>query len=108
MALDTGARQTTISAAMLEFVRCDLRRPFDHVRVVSATGTARSPRVIVPSLSCAGTTRHNLLVAVGRFPREFQGHGLLGLDFIRPGPLHIDFARGTVRIGQRRWWPFGR
>ena len=108
LVLDTGAERTVIRPALLRAAGYDLTTPFDHGRMRSATGSERVPVIWLASLQCCGVERHSLRVLAHDMPSRRYYDGLLGLDFIRPGPLHIDFLRGTVRLGPRRWWPFGR
>ena len=104
LAVDTGAARTTIRPLLLRSIGCDPSRPETHVRMVSATGIERAPVVRVSRLQCAGVERRPLWVAAHDLPSRFEGDGVLGLDFIRPGPLTIDFIRGRVSFTPRRWW----
>lgn len=108
MALDTGARRSSLRPDFFRRAGFNLARPTARGRLTSATDSVPAPLFRVPRLICIGVERTGLLLAAQEYPVSFEGDGLLGLDFIRPGPLHVDFARGTVRIGRRRWWPFGR
>ncbi|HET6575002.1 MAG TPA: retropepsin-like aspartic protease [Fimbriiglobus sp.] len=108
LAVDTGAARSVIRPSLLLSVGCDPSRSASHIRVVSATGTERAPVVRVDHLLCAGTQRGPLWVAAHDLPSRFDGDGLLGLDFIRPGPLSIDFIRGRVFFSPRRWWRLWR
>lgn len=109
-ALDTAATRTVLRPSFLRRAGCDLTRPVGLAEMTAATGRATVPLVRVDRLVCLGADRPTFVVAAHELPIEFDGDGLLGLDFLAGHVLTLDFARGRVSLRPpgRRWWPFGR
>jgi hypothetical protein len=111
-AVDTAATRTILRPDLLRHLGCDFFRPLGFVGMTSATGTARAPIVAARTVTSLGRTRTDFGIVAHDLPNDFDGHGLLGLDFFRGLVLTIDFANGLVGLTEpappRRWWQFLR
>lgn len=98
-AVDTGATYSTIRPELLAEAGVEADSRLAPVRVLTDSGTATAERYRVPSLHVLGRTVPNLALAVHRLPPAAGFDGLLGLDFLRPGRLTIDFDGRWIELG---------
>ena len=96
--LDTAASLTMIRGAALAQVGIDLSRPKEHRRVETMGGTVVEGIVTVPRLRILGQEQAALEVIFTRRPFPYRVDGVLGLNFLLPYRLCMDFPNGWIEL----------
>jgi predicted aspartyl protease len=97
-ALDTGATDSLLSAAILTAIGYEPSLATDRIQITTASGVEYVPRVTVEKLIALGTERHNFAVLAHTLPPSAGVDGLLGLDFLRRRKVTIDVRRGRLKL----------
>jgi len=98
LALDTGARGTTINIAPLVYAGYDPAMATNQTQLTTASGVAFAPRLPIIRLRALGMDRPGLIVNGHTLPTGTGIDGLLGLDFFRGTILNIDFQTGLIEV----------
>jgi hypothetical protein len=96
--LDTAASLTMIRGAALAQVGIDLSRPKERRRVEAMGGTVVEGIVTVPRLRILGQEQAALEVIFTRRPFPYRVDGVLGLNFLLPYRLCMDFPNGWIEL----------
>jgi len=96
--LDTGASMTTIRAAVLAQVEIDLSQPRERRRVETMGGPVTEGIVDVPRLRVFGQERERLEVVFTARPFPYRVDGVLGVNFLLPYRLCVDFPNGWIEL----------
>ncbi|MEA3342213.1 MAG: retropepsin-like aspartic protease [Chloroflexota bacterium] len=96
--LDTGASITTIHEAALAEVGIDLSRPQEHRRIETMGGPVVEGIVAVPRLRVMGQEQAQLEVVFTRRPFPYRVDGVLGLNFLLPYRLCVDFPNDWIEL----------
>jgi len=100
--LDTGASTTTLRAALLTEVGIDLSAPKEWRRVDTMTGPVTEGVIEVPRLRIFGEEQAPLEVIFSERPFPYQVDGVLGLNFLLPYRLCLDFPAGWIELRKSR------
>jgi predicted aspartyl protease len=95
LALDTGATFSMLSPQFLLTLGCEINTR-DRRQIVTASGTETASRLIIRRLRALGRERSAFPVLCYDLPAGLQVDGLLGLDFMIPYRLVVDFPNATV------------
>ncbi len=98
MAIDTGATRTCISPEVLHYIGYHPEDAIERIEIGTGNGTISVPIMPILAVRCLGRTMENLRINWLTLPEKSGIDGLLGLDFLRNGKLHIDFEEGTVEL----------
>jgi len=96
--LDTGAVCTAVSIELLEHVGYHVAQAPDAVRIITASGIERAPRVVVARMGALGRERTGFPIIAHTLPPAAKLDGVLGLDFLRGHRLVVDFREGLVSL----------
>jgi len=96
--LDTGASMTTTRAAVLAQVEIDLSQPREQRRVETMGGPVIEGIVDVPRLRVFGQEREHLEVVFTARPFPYRVDGVLGVNFLLPYRLCVDFPNGWMEL----------
>ena len=95
--VDTGASYTVLPTQILRRIGCNLDRPNQKKKIVTANGALDVPIVTVPWFNCLGIKRENYPVVGLDLPASSFTDGLLGMDFLRFVKAVIDVAQAEIR-----------
>jgi predicted aspartyl protease len=98
LALDTGATQTVVRAAILVSLGFDPALASERIRITTASGVEYAPKLTAPRLEALGCERCDFPILAHTLPPSATVDGLLGLDFFRGTHLSIDFRKGRVEV----------
>lgn len=98
LALDTGATRTPVNVGMLVALGYDPALEENRIQVTTGSGVEFAPSVKLSRLASLGRERQGLLVLAHTLPSSTDVDGLLGLDFLRPRKLSIDFGSGLITL----------
>src|SRR5262245_47205153 len=98
LALDTGASYTLLNEARLVSLGYDPAQATSRIPVVTASGAAACPQIILSEIRTLGQARLNFPVLCHPLPAGATFDGLLGLDFLRGQILTIDFRAGQITL----------
>jgi len=96
--LDTGASTTTLQAALLTEVGIDLSASKEQRRVNTMGGPVTEGVIEVPRLRIFGKEQAPLEVIFTERPFPYQVDGVLGLNFLLPYRLCLDFPAGWIEL----------
>lgn len=96
LGLDTGASHTTIQPDLIQRLGMDI--PDGQVSITFGTKSKTLPLFRVSNIKSLGKVRDDLLIVSHALPPAFQLDGLLGLDFLRPFEMRVDFPNGTIEL----------
>lgn len=96
--LDTGASTTTIREIVLAEVGIDLSRPKEHRRIETMGGPIIEGIVDVPRLRILDQERAPLELVFTQRPFPYRVDGVLGLNFLLPYRLCVDFPNGWIKL----------
>ena len=96
--LDTAASLTTIRGAVLAQVGIDLSQPEERRRIETMGGPVVEGVVTVPRLRILGQERAPLEVIFTRRPFPYRVDGVLGINFLLPYRLCVDFPNGWIEL----------
>lgn len=96
--LDTGASITTLRAALLTEVGIDLSASKEQRRVDTMGGPVIEGVIEVPRLRIFGEERAPLEVIFTERPLPYQVDGVLGINFLLPYQLCLDFPAGWIEL----------
>jgi hypothetical protein len=98
--LDTAASLTTIRDTVLSQVGIDLSQPRDRRRVETMGGPVVEGITTVPRLRVFGQEQIDLEIVFTRRPFPYRVDGVLGLNFLLPYRLCVDFVDGWIELAQ--------
>ncbi len=98
LAVDTGASLTMVSVEAALALRIDPSKSKKHIEITTANGVVFVPVVRIPSFQCFGTEIKNIETACHNLPSESSVEGLLGLNFLKPAKVVLDFAKELIVI----------
>jgi hypothetical protein len=98
LALDTGATQTVVNAAILRQIGCGTSLSRRRIAMTTGSDVEFVPAVEVRFIEALGRERAALRVISHTLPSSAKVDGLLGPDFLRGNRLVIDFKQGTIDI----------
>lgn len=96
--LDTAASLTTVWDTVLAQVGIDLSQPKEHRRVETMGGPVVEGVVTVPRLRILGQEQAALDVVFTHRPFPYRVDGVLGLNFLLPYRLCVDFPSGWIEL----------
>ena len=101
LALDTGASFTTIDLTALMVAGYNLSASVRSTKIETASGIIDAYVFLVSEFTALGITRKNIEICAYDFfayhvLTEFDG--VLGLDFIEPYKICIDFKKSEISI----------
>jgi len=96
--LDTGASITTIHEAALAEIGIGLSQPQEHRRIETMGGPVVEGIITVPRLRVLGQEQAQLKVVFTRRPFPYRVDGVLGLNFLLPYRLCVDFPNGWIEL----------
>ncbi len=97
LALDTGATETAISRRVLTNIGIDTRTA-PSVPVVMGGGVVSIPLVTLDKMEALGQIQTRPTIQAHTLPASLPIDGLIGLDFIRPYRLVVDFRTGQISL----------
>lgn len=98
--LDTGASTTTLRASALIEVGIDLSASKERQQVDTMAGPVVEGVIEVPRLRIFGRERAPLEVIFTERPFPYRVDGVLGINFLLPYRLCIDFPAGWIELSQ--------
>lgn len=98
--LDTAASVTMIRDTALTQAGIDLSRPKERRRVETMGGPVIEGIVDVPRLRVLGQEQAPLEVVFTRRPFPYRVDGVLGLNFLLPYRLCVDFPNGWIKLAR--------
>jgi predicted aspartyl protease len=98
LAVDTGAKGTVISDAVLIMAGIDPSLAQQRIQVTTASAVVFAPRMPIPRLFALGQDRIAFPIIALTVPPGASVEGLLGLDFYRGQTLNIDFRTGCIDL----------
>jgi predicted aspartyl protease len=98
MILDTGATTTSLSPKILRLLGYDPSMAIGHAQLITGSGTATAPLLILNRVSALGHHAIGMHVLARGLPANAAADGLLGLDFLRDHVLTIDFPLGQISL----------
>jgi predicted aspartyl protease len=101
MALDTGARVTSITPRIAQELGFGPDELEPEVRIIGATGTGAASMLRVASVSVGGEEVRNVRVVRHPLPGALGLDGILGLNFLRHFDIVINHETQTVTM--ERW-----
>ena len=96
--LDTGASITTIRETVLAEVGIDPSQPKEHRRVETMGGPVVAGVTTIPRLRIFGQEQTDLEVVFTRRSLPYRVDGVLGLNFMLPYRLCVDFFHGWIEL----------
>jgi len=96
--LDTGASMTMLRAALLTEVGIDLSASTEQRRVDAMGGSVIEGVIKVPRLRIFGEERAPLEVIFTERRLPYQVDGVLGINFLLPYRLCLDFPAGWIEL----------
>lgn len=96
--IDTGASYTVLPIQILQRVGCNLDRPNQKKKIVTANGALDVAIVKVPWFNCLGIKRENYPVVALDLPASSFTDGLLGMDFLTEVRAVIDIAKAEIGL----------
>ncbi len=96
--LDTAASLTTIRDTALAEVGINLSQPQEQRRIETMGGPVVEGVVTVPRLRILGQEQSQLKVVFTRRPFPYRVDGVLGLNFLLPYRLCVDFPNGWIEL----------
>jgi hypothetical protein len=93
--VDTGAANTAIKRQALDKITAE---PSEVKRSIGPVGekTITVSTLRVNDLAVGGMVQKNLLVSIVEFPRGFQFHGILGMDFMGKYRITLETDTSTL------------
>jgi hypothetical protein len=98
--LDTGASTTTLRASALTEVGIDLSASKERRQVDTMAGPVVEGVIEVPRLRIFGQDRAPLEVIFTDRPFPYRVDGVLGINFLLPYRLCIDFPAGWIELSR--------
>ena len=98
--LDTGASTTTLRASALTEVGIDLSMSKERRQVDTMAGPVVEGVIEVPRLRIFGQERAPLEVIFTDRPFPYRVDGVLGINFLLPYRLCIDFPAGWIELSR--------
>lgn len=98
LALDTGAMDSMVNAAMLVYAGYNAVTHTERVQLTTGSGVEYVPRIVLNEIEALGLSRQNYPILCHTLPPSATVDGVLGLDFFRGYKLTIDFRKGIVRV----------
>jgi hypothetical protein len=98
--LDTGASTTTLRASALTEVGIDLSASKERRQVDTMAGPVVEGVIEVPRLRIFGQERAPLEVIFTDRPFPYRVDGVLGINFLLPYRLCIDFPAGWIELSR--------
>lgn len=98
LALDTGATTTMLNVAPLVALGYDPGASPERIEVTTGSGVEYVPRLRLLALVALGQSNEGVPVLAHTLPPSASVDGLLGLDFLRPHVLRIDFPQGLIDL----------
>jgi len=96
--LDTGASITTLRSALLIEVGIDLSMSKEQRLVSTMSGTVAEGVIKVPRLRIFSEEQSSLEVVFTERPFPYQVDGVLGINFLLPCRLCLDFPAGWIEL----------
>lgn len=98
LAVDTGATKTLLNVAALEVVGYAPSSSSNRIRITTGSGEEHVPCISVHRFKAIGHERTDFPILAHTLPASTGVDGLLGLDYMQPHVLCIDFRRTTVSL----------
>jgi hypothetical protein len=95
LALDTGCACSMLSRTFLLSIGCELTNR-SRRQIHTASGSEMVPSLVIQRIRALGKERSDLPILCHNLPGGLRVDGLLGVDFMRPYRLVVDFPKGTV------------
>ncbi|MBE9048108.1 clan AA aspartic protease [Pleurocapsales cyanobacterium LEGE 10410] len=96
--IDTGASYTVLPTKILQRIGCNLDKPLENKKIVTANKIITVPIIAVPSFNCLGVERENYPAIALDLPANSFTDGLLGMDFLYQIQAVIDVAKAEITI----------
>lgn len=98
--VDTGSSYTVLPVETLTSLGCDLDKPLQTVRIMTASGFVRAPVVEVRWFHCLGWRMDQFRVVAHTLPKGSFVDGLLGMDFLERAGAAIFVSRSEIRVAR--------
>ncbi len=98
LVLDTAASLTTIRDTVLSQVSINLNQPREHRRVETMAGPVVEGITTIPRLRVFGQEQTDLEIIFTHRPFPYRVDGVLGLNFMLPYRLCVDFCNGWIEL----------
>jgi hypothetical protein len=98
--LDTGASITTIRETVLAEVGINTSQPKERRRVETMGGPVVEGITTIPRLRVFGQEQTDLEIVFTRRPFPYRVDGVLGINFMLPYRLCVDFCHGWIELAQ--------
>jgi predicted aspartyl protease len=98
LAVDTGASLTMISIESALAIGIDPYKSMRQIEITTASGIVFVPVIKIPAFKCLGAELTNMEAVCHNLPPESCVEGLLGLNFLKPAKVIIDFSRNIIDV----------
>ena len=76
----------------------DPSKSIRHIEITTANGIVFVPVIKIPDFKCFGAELTNMEAVCHNLPPESCVEGLLGLNFLKPAKVIIDFSRNIIDV----------